>query len=320
MSPRYVNPAAHDAYLHGRYLWYASQYDKASEFFKKATELQPDYAPGWSGLSIAYGGNADEGRVRPGDSFPLEEDAANKAVQLDDTLPEAHLAQCGTIYFNHWDWVRADRECLRAIELDPTFAEAYHLRAKILASINRHQEAIEVQKKATELDSFARPWALAYSYQLDRQYDAALTDARQRLESTPNDPGLHWILEEIYRCKGMDKEAVEELEKMLSLAGYSDAAEAVRGWYQKGGYRAVMRGEIASREKQPKGNYVAPVALAEFYAQLGNREKTIALLEQGFRERSPLLLTVQDDPAFDFVHGDERYRAVIKGMGLPPAY
>jgi len=315
----YVNPEAHDAYLHGRYLWYASQYDKAYEYFKKATELQPDYAPGWSGLSISFSAKAVEGQIRPADALVNAETTANKAIQLDDTLPEAHLALCGALYLR-WDWTSADRECLRAIELDPKFAEAYHLRAKILATLNRHAEAIEVQKKATELDSFARPWALAYSYQLARQYDAALTDARQRLDSTPNDAGLHWTLKEIYRCQGKNQEATEELAKELTLWGYADEAKAIRERYRTGGYPAVLWGEIRYRETQPAGHYVAPVELALFYAQLKDREKTIALLEQGYREHSPLLLTVQDDPAFDFLHADGRYRAMIKGMGLLPAY
>ena len=178
--PRYVNPEAHDAYLRGRYLWYAGQYGKSFGYFKKATELQPDYAPGWSGLSIYYEASAIDGQKSPAETLAAGEEAARKAVQLDDSFPEAHLALCAAIFINRWDWTRSDQECKRAIELDPEFAEAYHFRAKILATLNRNQEAIEAQKKATELDPFARPFALAYSYQLARQYDAALTDALQR--------------------------------------------------------------------------------------------------------------------------------------------
>ena len=318
--PRYVNPQAHDAYLRGRYLWYAGQYAKSFEYFKKATELQPDYAPGWSGLASYYGASAIDGQKSPAETLAAGEEAATKAVQLDDTLPEAHLTLCAMIFVNRWDWTRSDLECKRAIELDPEFAEAYHFRAKILAALNRNQEAIEAQKKATELDPFARPWALDYSYQLARQYDAALTDALQRLDSTPNDWGLHWILYETYRCKGMYKEAARELEKMLTLQGEEASVAIVRRAFEQGGYKAVIRWQLGDLKKKSSSQYVSPVDLSLLYAQLGDREKTLSLLEQGYREHSPLLLWVQNDPAYDFLHADERYRSIIKRVGLPPAY
>ena len=318
--PRYVNPEAHDAYLRGRYLWYANQNAKSFEYFKKATELQPDYAPGWSGLAIYYGASAVDGQKSPAETLAAGEEAASRAVQLDDTLPEAHLALCALIFVNRWDWTRSDPECKRAIELDPGYAEAYHFRAKILAALNRNQEAIEAQKKATELDPFARPWALAYSYQLARQYDAALTDALQRLDSTPNDWGLHWILYVTYRCKGMYKEATRELEKMLTLQGDEASVAIVRRAFQQGGCKNVIRWQVGDLKKKSSSQYVSPVDLSLLYAQLGDREKTLSFLEQGYREHSPLLLWVQNDPAYDFLHSDERYRLVIRNMRLPPAY
>jgi TolB-like protein/DNA-binding winged helix-turn-helix (wHTH) protein len=318
--PRYINPGAHDAYLHGRYLWFAGNNDKAGEYFRKATELQPDYAQGWSGLSMYYGAGAIDGDLNPADSLALEESTARKAVGLDESLPEAHLAMCAAIFVNRWDWARADRECKRAIELDAGYAEAYHFRAKMLATLNRNQEAIEAQKKATELDPFARTWALAYSYQLARQYDTALADALQQLDSTPNDAGLHWILSQIYRCKGMDNEATEELEKVLTLYGDRAAAARVRQAYQLGGYKAVLLEQIRDLKNRSSGHYVSPLDLALLYAQLGRRKETLALLEEGYQQHSPLLLWMQNDPAFDFLHADKRYRSIIKEVGLPPAY
>jgi TolB-like protein/DNA-binding winged helix-turn-helix (wHTH) protein len=319
-SQRYVNPEAHDAYLRGRYLWYASQNAKSFEYFKKATELQPDYASGWSGLASYYAASAIDGQKSPAETLSAGEEAATKAVQLDDTLPEAHLTLCAAIFINRWDWTRSDQECKRAIELDPEFAEAYHFRAKILAALNRNQEAIEAQKKATELDPFARPWALDYSYQLARQYDAALTDALQRLDSAPNDWGLHWILYVTYRCKGMYKEATMELEKLLTLQGEEASVATVRRAFQQGGYKNVVRWQLGDLKKKSSSQYVSPVDLSLLYAQLGDREKTLSLLEQGYREHSPLLLWVQNDPAYDFLHSDERYRLVFRNMRLPPAY
>jgi TolB-like protein/DNA-binding winged helix-turn-helix (wHTH) protein len=319
-SARYVSPEAHDAYLHGRYLWFSGQYDKSAEYFRKATELQPDYAEGWAGLADYYGGGTVGGQLDPRKTLPIMDAAARKAVALDDSLPQAHLSLAATYWLHNWDLARADREVLRAIELDPKFAEAHHLRAKILGALNRHQEAIAEQKIATELDPFARPFALALSYALARQYDAAITDGLQRLESTPNDATLHGVLSWAYRCKGMHKEAVQMLGPYFLLQGDKSSAESVRQAFEQGGYKAVVRWEISDTERKSTKQYVSPVDLALHHAQLGQREKTLALLEEGYRQHSPYMLDIQNDPAYDFLHNDERYRSIIRKIGLPPAW
>ena len=319
-SARYVNPEAHDAYLHGHYLWFSGQNDKAGEYFRKATELQPDYAPGWSGLSIYYGAGAVDGLLDPRTALPAQDVAARKAVILDEALPEAHLAMAATYWLHNWDLARADKEVLGAIELDPKFAEAHHLRAKILAALNRHKEAIAEQKRATELDPFARPFALPLSYILARQYDAAITDGLQRLESTPNDATLHGVLSEAYRCKDMHNEAVQMLGPYFLLQGDKSSAESVRRAFEQGGYIAVVRWEISDTERKSAKQYVSPVEMALLYAQLGQREKTLALLEEGYRQHSPYMLDIQNDPAYDFLHNDQRYRSLITKIGLPQAW
>ncbi len=153
-----------------------------------------------------------------------------------------------------------------------------------------------------------------------RQYDAALVEGLQRLESTPNDTFLHWILYETYRCKGMDKEATGELETMLSLSGQKASAASVREAYRWGGYKAVVLEQIGELKRKSTSQYVSPVSMALLHAQLGQREETLGLLEEAYRQHSPQLLWVQNDPAFDFLHGEGRYRAVIQGMGLPTTY
>jgi TolB-like protein/DNA-binding winged helix-turn-helix (wHTH) protein len=317
---RYINPEAHDAYLHGRYLWFQEQYDKSLPYFKKATELQPDYAPGWAGLSSYYGAGIITGLLDPRTTLPAMDAAARKAVALDDSLPWAHNVLAATYWMYNWDLVRADQEILRAIELDPGFAEAYHLHAKFLGILNRQQEAVAAQKKAMELDPFARPWGLALIYILARQCDAALTDAQQRLESTPNDPGLHEMLSWAYMCKGKQKEAMQEQEQYLVLSGDKASAVGVRHAFEQGGYKAVLRWQIRDMEGKAAKQYVSPYSLATLYAQLGQREKTLALLEETYRQHSPLLFDIQNDPAFDFLHKDERYRSLIQKIGLPPAW
>ena len=317
---RYVSPEAHDAYLRGRYLWYLSAYDKAGEYFKKATELQPDYAVGWSGVSVNYGAGAIEGEFDPRKALAPQKAAAAKAVQLDDSLAEAHLALGASYFENEWNWDGSLQEVGRATELDPNFSEAYHFRAKVLAALNRHDEAIDAQKKATGLDPFARPWALAYSYLLARRYDAALAEAQQRLEANPGDADMLGIVAGIYGGMGMFNEALPYWEKSYRLGGDAASADALHRAFLKGGQRAVLRWQLSHLEKESATHYVSPVDVAAVYAQLGDREHTLGLLEEGYRQHSPLLLWIQCDPAFDFLHGDERYRAIIRKAGLPPAW
>ena len=315
---RYVSSEAHDAYLRGRYLWFAGKNEEAGKYFRKATELQTDYAPGWAGLATYYGQGAG-GELYPKDSLTKGEEAASKAVALDDTLAWGHLS-LGAIKFFQWDWVRADQEISRAIELDPNFGEAYHFRSKVLSAFGRNEEAIEAEKKAMELDPFERPFAMAFTYFLARQYDAAINEARLRLETRPDDIILHWALWEAYRRKGAEKEAAQELEKLLLLQGWTNSAAAMHRQFERGGYKAVVLGQVDYYKKLSEKQYVSPLQRAMYNAQLGRREETLALLEEGYQQHDPELLWIQNDPAYDFLHGDERYRSIIRRIGLPPAY
>ena len=315
---RYVSPEAHDAYLRGRYLWFAGKNEEASKYFRKATELQPDYAPGWAGLSTYYGQGAG-GELYPKDAIANEVEAASKAVELDESLPWAHLSLGAAMFFS-WNWPRAEQEISRAIELDPNFGEAYHFRSKMLSAFGRNEEAIEAEKKAMELDPFERPFALAFTYFLARQYDAAINEARLRLETRPDDIILHWALWEAYRRKGAEKEAAQELEKSVLLQGWTNSAAAIHRQFERGGYKAVVVGQVDYYKKLSEKQYVSPLQRATYNAQLGRREETLALLEEGYQQHDPELLWIQNDPAYDFLHGDERYRSIIRRIGLPPAY
>jgi TolB-like protein/DNA-binding winged helix-turn-helix (wHTH) protein len=320
VTPRYVNPEAHDAYLHGLYLWYNTSNPEAGQYFRKAVELQPDYAQGWTGVASYFEAGAVGGGLKPAESLAPAEAAAIKAVHLDDSLPEAHLAMCATIFFNHWDWARADKEILRAIELDPKYAEAYHLRARMLQALNRHDESIAMQEKSTELDPFARPWGMAEALVAARKYDAALNDIQLRLKSVPQDWYLLYLMFVSFHNKGMDNEAAKTYQKMLQSAGRRDSVADVQRAFQRGGYRALVQWELNDLGETAKNHYVPPGYFASLYAQLGDREHTLALLEEGYRQHSPSVLWIQSDPSFDFLHADPRYRSLIQKMGLPPMY
>jgi TolB-like protein/DNA-binding winged helix-turn-helix (wHTH) protein len=319
-STRYVDPAAHDAYLHGMYIWYSGSNERAGEYFRKAVEIQPDYALGLTGLSGYYGAGTFEGALDPRDALPKEEAAAAKAIALDDSLPEAHLTMGAAVYAGRWDWEWSEREIRRALELNPSYAEGWHLYAKLLGTRNRSDEAIAAQKRSTELDPFERPWAMAGILLVARQYDAALADANMRAETFPRDPILHWVKATCFRYKGMTRETVNEWIALYKDLGDAKSAAAVEREFNRGGIKSVIRWHIAINEKLANRRYVSPVYLAQLHAQLGEREATLALLEEGFRQHSPMLLWIQRYSEFDFLHSDPRYQSLVHRIGLPPAY
>ena len=316
---RYVSPSAHDAYLQGRYLWWAGDVDASFPYFKKATELQPDYALAWYGLSSYYGAAAMFGRLDPRQALPQEDITSQKCLELAPSAPECLLGASADEFFSKWNFEKALRETSRAIELDPKSAEGYELRSIILRVLNRHEESIQAWKTSDELNP-SDPWGIAMALLNARRYDDALTNLQQRVVAMPGDPLMQSLMAEAYRGKGMDKDSIQCLEKYYSYAEGPASADSLHRAFQRGGIKAAVEWQIKFVRARGANHYVSPVDLAELYAQLGNREQTLALLEEGFRQRAPGLLWIQGDPVYDFLHSDPRYRSLIQRIGIPAAY
>ncbi len=317
---RYVNPAAHDAYLHGNYLWFGLHMEESGAWFRKAIDLQPDYALAWAGLADYYGEGVVVDVLDPRTSIVPEEQAAERALELDPNLPQAHQAMAAMFLIDRWDWGDADREILRAVSLDPQNGELYYLRAHLLQALNRNAEAIELGKKAMEIDPFSRPYALAGLYEGARQFDAALEEIRLRLEANPNNLDLLGLEMDTLRRTGKYKEAVDAWAKWHILTGDPQSAVNLRRAWDRGGARGFVRWQLGRRLLQSKSHYVSPVELASYYAQLRDKERTLALLEQGYRQRATDTLWIQEDPAYDFLHSDSRFRSIVQRTGIASAY
>jgi tetratricopeptide (TPR) repeat protein len=317
---RYVNPAAHDAYLHGNYLWFGDHMEESGAWFRKAIDLQPDYALAWAGLADYYGEGIVVNVLDPRTSIVPEEQAAERALALDPNLPQAHAAMGAVFLIDRWDWADADREILRAISLDPQNGELYYLRAKLLQAVNRNAEAIELGKKAMEIDPFSRPYAVAGLYEDARQFDAALREIRLRLEANPNNLDLLGLEMDTFRRIGNYKEAVDVWARWHILTGDPQSAVNLRRAWDRGGARGFVRWQLGRRLLQSKSRYVSPVELASYYAQLGDKERTLALLEEGYQQHATGTLWIQWDPAYDFLHSDRRFRSIVQRTGVAPAY
>lgn len=320
-AARPINPVAHDDYLRGHYDWVVGRNEEAGKYFEQAVQIQPDYALGWTGLADYYALGAIDGKLDPLQALPQAEAAARKAVELDDDLARAHAVLGGMIFFNRGDGTQALKELSRAAELDPQDNESFHLHAKVLCALGRYDEAVAVQKQSTAINPFEHPGAMAEIYDCTREFDAAIRDGEMRLKDFPEAPDILEFLAVGYHWKGRDKDSVDMLARQFAAERDFSSAAAVRHAFETGGYAAVVRFQLAALEKKARSERVSTFALARLHGMLGEHDKTLQLLEQGVRERDPQLrILIQADPAFDFLHADSRYRALVLSMGLPPAW
>jgi TolB-like protein/DNA-binding winged helix-turn-helix (wHTH) protein/Flp pilus assembly protein TadD len=326
---RFISPEAHEAYLRGRYYWFSGggttafhdqTMRKAGEYFKRAVALQPDYALAWSGLAVFYEVSALHGDAPPSDNQPQARAAALEALRLDGSLADAHNSMAASYLLFSWDWRLALLHANKAVELEPNTAEYHYFRSRVFIALNRMQDALEDQEKATELDPFARPFAMGYMLFIMRRYGAAVNELRTRLETLPADSRLHQRLAETYWRKGMKQDAAVELEKAALLESDKNGEFAIRNAFEKGGYEGIIRLQLDALNRRAQKEYVSPLQLADQYAQLGLKEETIHFLEEAYKERSPRLVWLQSWPAYDFLHSDQRYQNIVRQIGLPPAF
>jgi TolB-like protein/DNA-binding winged helix-turn-helix (wHTH) protein/Tfp pilus assembly protein PilF len=313
-----INLAARDAYFRGRYYWFSDHYKKSREFFEQAIQLDPTYAAAYSGLADSYLGGAMAGVLPPRDAMPKGEVAAKKAIELDDSLPEAHNSLAAAKLFYRWDWQGAEKESERAINLNPSLAEAHHLRSYVLSVMNRMDEAVEEERLTMELNPFARPWAYGYALLRARRFDDALQEFKQRAEAQPESVSLHQFLSLTYCYKGDDKAAFEELERSLMLEGDQATVTALKQLYRQAGFQAVQNELLKRLKNRAEREYVSPFTLAAYAAQARQKEEAIHYLQAAFEEHAPHLVHLQHQPEFDFLHSDPRYWDIVRKMGLPP--
>jgi TolB-like protein/DNA-binding winged helix-turn-helix (wHTH) protein len=317
-AQRYINPAAHDAYLRGKYLWFSDNLEESGKYFQKATEIQPDYAAAWAGLADYYGEAVAGDALDPRIALPKEEAAAKRALELGPDLAEAHVAMAAAYLIARWDWVNAEIESQRALSLDPHDAELWYFESCVLSAMNRKAEAIEAAKKSVELSPYERPYALAGAYVFDRQYDAAVAELRLRLEAMPRNADLLFQLADTLRRKGDFKGFVDAWVQGQDAYGNHPLGVQARRAYDKGGARGFLLWQLHRREAEAKSQYVSPVELASYHAQLGEKGPALALLEEGYRQRATDMRWITEDPAFDFLNPDPQYQSILTRVGEPP--
>jgi TolB-like protein/Tfp pilus assembly protein PilF len=320
-SARPVNPEAYEAYLKGRFHWYKittpQDMETALEYFKLALEKDPDYALAYVGIGYVWGGRIALGVVPPREAWPKAKAAALKAMELDETLAEAHDILATVLTWFEWDWPGAEAEFQRAIELNPNYANARVFYSIFLTSIGRPQEGRAQIERALELDPLNSFFRGVYGVELMfmRQYDDAIAQVRKAHGTEPH-PHVYalWVA---FHQKRMYEEAVAEAKKYFAVLGHSEVAEALARGYAQGGYAGAMRRAAETLAARPKLSYVLPTQVAALYAHAGEKERALDWLEKAYQERDMYMVYLSVDPTWDSLRDDPRFQSLLRRMNFP---
>ena len=319
-----VNPAAYEAYLKGRFHLNkrtTAEITKGFEYFQRAIALDPSYALAYTGLAKCYVAGNFMG-MRPSESMPKAKAAARTALELDESLAEAHLSLASVMIVYDWDWPGAEKELRRALELDPGNADVLYTYAWYLAYMGRTQEAVVQMKGVLELDplSVNTSPALGRMFLYARQYDQAIEQFRRAQELHPNFWWAHFFEGIAYQQKGMHEQAVAKIRKAMELRGDADAeeiAEAMGPAYAEGGYSAALRAMANGCKKSVEKGYGQASSMAMIYAQLGEKEKAFEWLEVAYEDRSRGLASIKGEPQLDPLRSDPRFHSLLRRMNFP---
>ncbi len=307
------NVEAYQLYLQGLFYWNKwtqADFKRAAEFFTQAAQKDPRYALSYAGLADAYSMLGDAGYLPPSEAWPKAKAAAMQALDIDDTLPEAH-ASLGLVKEHfEWDWTGAEREFRRAIELNPNSATAHHWYGDFLANMGRSEEGLRETKKAQELDplSLIINTTLAKQLYLAGKNDQAVEQLRKVLDIDAKFAPARPLLEEVYAGMGKQKEAVAEREKILSLSGSQDLAASIEEDFSKGGYKGVLQSWLDGLTEISKYGYISPYNIAQAYMRMGEKEKTFSWLEKAYEEHDSGLVSLAVEPMFDPIRSDPRFK------------
>ena len=294
------------------------RFNKAIDYFNGAIEKDPAYALAYAGLAEAY---ARLGVYRPPkEFFPKAKAAAMKALELDDTLSEAHTSVAVARAFYDWDWAAAERGFKRAIELNPSSASAHVWYGDMLGALGRLDESLAETKRGHELDpvSWLTNAELGEKFLYAGQYDQAIDQYRKNLELHPENP-QYGRLGRAYWQKGMFQEAIAMWEKGMTLSG-NFTEEEVAAWrraYEVGGKRGYARWWL---DRVKEGSIIpqTPYWVGVAYMHLGEMDQAFAYFEKAYEERRyNNLVFLKVEPGPDPLRSDPRYHDLLRRMNLP---
>lgn len=317
------NAEAYRLYLKGRFQWNKRSIEslkQSVEFYKQAIEIEPNYALAFSGLAESYVIFPSYNVASPNESMPQAKAAALRALELDETLSEAHTALA--YYLGNYEWNRAEaeRQYRRAIELNPNYATAHQwLGIDHLAQLKRFDEALAELKIAEELDplSPAIGMNLGSLYSMMKRYDEAISQYKIVIERTPDFSVTRSNLSLVYYRKGMYLEAIDENRKALELSGDPLDKAFLAFFLIKAGQRAEAIKLLDEVKREAAQRYVPNYGFALIYIALDEKDEALFWLEKEMNERSYWANVYAVDAELDPLRDEPRFKAMLKKMNLP---
>ncbi len=311
---------AYDLYLRGRFYWNKFSDEslrKAVGYFQQAIDKDPSYALAYAGLADAY--HELSYSHPPREMMPKAKAAALKALELDDSVAEAHAALGWVKWTYDWDWVEAEKEFQRSIELSPSYGIAHGMYALYLDSMSRVDEATAQHKRAQELEplSLIINTNAAEAFYDTRRYDQAIEQYRKTLEIDEGFAPVHDDLARAYERKGMYREAIEEWQSGLIEVGGSAVAASIGQAYSKSGYQRALQIWLEHLTSSSNYAYVSPFFVATFYARLDESNRAFEWLSKAYQERDSDLVFLRVEPAFDNLRSDPRFAELERKIGFP---
>jgi len=316
---RSVKPEAYELYLKGRYhyyKWTPDGFRKAVEYFQKAIEADPEWAPAYAGLATTCGWLWIEGALPPQEALPRFEAALKTALAIDDADPEVRYALAASAYYYRWDWAEADREFQRALALDPNLVEARFEYAWFLSDMGRFPAAVAEAQRAVERDPLSVSANIALGDVLSRahQDERAIAQLQRTADLEPDDSRAHVFLTAIYEQKQMYREAIAELQKEATLRGAPpEKLVGLQRAYQQSGPQGYWMWELSDAKRRN-----APYEIALDYARLGNAGEAVAWLEKSYQQHDWHMIQLNKLRAWDSIRSDPRFQNLLRRMNFPP--
>jgi len=314
------NLEAYDAYLKGQFYWRRlgqNDLNTAMKYFELAKEKDPDYALAYAGICDVWIGRQQMGSASPEEAGPKAMEAAMKALELDSTRAEVHYTLALMNMGMLWDWDTADSEMIKAISLNPNFAEAKAYYAHLLNILGRHEEALEYGKASIELDPLNPLLKALYAADLMfvHKFEESILINREVLKMDPtNVLALNNLAISLHFAGKYDE--VLEPYKLFLYTTYKDAVHVIDQDYAKKEYSVVLNHEADTLAAQSKSIFIMPSDILCLYICAGNKEKALEWLEIAYQGHDPGIIYLQF-PWFDSLRDEPRFQEIARKMNLP---
>jgi serine/threonine protein kinase/tetratricopeptide (TPR) repeat protein len=315
------NPRAFELLLQAKHAFEKGDTEslkKSAGYAERAIQLDPNYALAQATLSLIYSGLIQGSMVAPGEFRPRANEAARKAIELDDNLPDAHFAM-SYVKTLDWKWSEAEQELKRALALNPNMAGAHYGYSLLLSIMKRTDQALSEAQRARELDPLS-PFVNANVGNIllfAGRYDEAMASLKKVIESERTFPVAHLYLGYAYSAKGEYREAIAALHEGIKLGGDSPSVQIYLGdAYARSGERGKALSIL--KQMQTTKDPVSPTELAILYSSLGEMDQAFASLEKAYAARDAILPWIVCDPGYRSLRADARYAGLVRKIGLQP--